>query len=196
MKDKCEAKNCNNTAKTRCLCIKHYTRLVTGLDINEPTYKDKRPATIKDGLAYLPIGLKAKNGYAIVDEKYAHLDKYSWSLSEGYPCTRTEDKKKTRLHHLIMGKPPKGMVIDHINREKLDNTESNLRMVAHRTNIINTGMFKHNTSGFKGVYKKGEKWVANICVNKKTIALGTYTELAGAIEARRLAELKYWSNLA
>ena len=49
----------------------------------------------------------------------------------------------TRLHHLIMGKPIRGLEIDHINRDPLDNRRTNLRIVTPRENHHNR---KHNNN--------------------------------------------------
>ena len=42
-----------------------------------------------------------------------------------------------QLHHLIMGKPQKGMVVDHINGDGLDNRKENLRFVTVSENQQN-----------------------------------------------------------
>jgi len=63
------------------------------------------------------------------------------------------------LHRVIM-KPPPDMEVDHINRNGLDNRRENLRVVSHLENLMNTGMYAHNTSGYRGVtwYRGG--WMA------------------------------------
>lgn len=56
-------------------------------------------------------------------EKYNHL---VWHLSDtGYAVRKSG--KTVRLHRLIMD-CPEGMVIDHLNGDKLDNRKSNLRI--------------------------------------------------------------------
>ena len=63
------------------------------------------------------------------------------------------------LHQLIMGRHER-MEIDHINGNGLDNRRSNLRVVTHAENILNTGMYSHNTSGFRGVIVYRNGWRA------------------------------------
>jgi hypothetical protein len=52
------------------------------------------------------------------------------------------------LSRFIM-KPPPGMVVDHINGDRLDNRRENLRITNHRQNALNTKA--RNNSGFAGV---------------------------------------------
>jgi len=61
--------------------------------------------------------------------------------------------KTTYMHRLIMGNP-KGKVIDHINHNGLDNQRSNLRVVNHRENRLNSPDVKHKRSwhGKCGLY--------------------------------------------
>ena len=100
------------------------------------------------------------------------------------------------LHRLIMGFPnvSKGFVIDHINRNPLDNRKSNLRIVTRVENARNCGIPKDNVSGTKGVYfyKRDEVWMARISANGKRISLGTYQDIEDAMKARKEAEKEYW----
>ncbi len=45
-----------------------------------------------------------------------------------------------------------------------------------------------NTSGYTGVHKKGEKWVAQIRFKGKTYSLGTFEHIEDAVAARKLGE--------
>jgi hypothetical protein len=68
------------------------------------------------------------------------------------------------LHRLIMD-PPKGVHIDHINGNGLDNRKCNLRMCTKSDNAKNRKLNKNNTSGFKGVsptISRKLPWVAQI----------------------------------
>jgi hypothetical protein len=58
----------------------------------------------------------------------------SWCLeNQGYAMNGV---KKLKLHQLVMGKK-KGLEIDHINGNKLDNRKFNLRHVTHKENSQN-----------------------------------------------------------
>lgn len=88
---------------------------------------------------------------------------------------------------------PKGMYVDHINRNTLDCRKDNLRICTHTENMINKSMQKNNTSGVIGVQwcSSRNKWRARIAVRKETIDLGYYNSKEDAIKARKLAESKY-----
>ena len=83
--------------------------------------------------------------------------------------------------------------IDHINGNKIDNRIENLRSITKKENHKNSVRFKNNTSGVSGVYwnKKNKKWIANICVDKKTIYLGSHLNKIDAVASRKEAEIKY-----
>lgn len=59
-------------------------------------------------------------------------------IKKGYVAVRTSRCRSIFLHKIIMGKPPKGFVTDHINRNKLDNRRCNLRFLTYRMNTLNT----------------------------------------------------------
>jgi hypothetical protein len=56
----------------------------------------------------------------------------------------------------------------------------------------------NNTSGYKGVYfnKKNNKWVAAICINRKTTYLGCFINPKEASEAYKAAALNIHKEFA
>jgi len=64
---------------------------------------------------------------------------------------------------LILGEWPKGEV-DHINGDRKDNSEKNLRVVSRTQNARNCAQRVDNTSGFTGVHfnKTHKRWAASI----------------------------------
>lgn len=128
-------------------CDKHYRRLKRHGSVDIPTRSDSRPAIIDGSIARIQLGINAKHGYAIVDIDKADLSDEKWVISNnGYVYNG-----KVLLHHLVIGKPPKGKVVDHINRNKLDNRSSNLRFTTQKNNSYNRGKRSNNTTGFVGV---------------------------------------------
>ena len=92
----------------------------------------------------------------------------------------------------VNGKMPKEE-IDHINKQRHDNSINNLREVSNGENLRNQSMQKRNTSGVTGVRWESnrKKWLAQIGVNGSTIKLGRFKQLSDAKKAREDAELKY-----
>lgn len=75
--------------------------------------------------------------------------------------------------------------IDHINGDRGNTSFANLRAATHQENICNTGMYSHNTSGYRGVTwrKDTNKWQAQVKEGSKHIALGCYETAELASEA-------------
>lgn len=76
--------------------------------------------------------------------------------------------------------------IDHIDGNGLNNSIKNLRLATRSQNLMNAAMRSNNKSGYRGVSKQGNKWMANIRIDKKRIYLGSYE----CPTAARLAYLK------
>ena len=87
--------------------------------------------------------------------------RHNWYLdSNGYPITYT-GRSKT-LHKNLLGKQQKGYVIDHINRNKLDNRLENLRIITSRENSYNRTKSSTSNNKYKGVIKRNNKYIASI----------------------------------
>jgi len=108
---------------------------------------------------------------------------------------RKDGLNNKRLHRIIMG-DPEDLVVDHINRDPLDNRRENLRIVTQQENCMNLSMRKTNKSGVSGVHwnKNRNKWVAQITYNYKIIHLGYFDNLEDATKARKDAEIKYFGE--
>ena len=99
------------------------------------------------------------------------------------------------LHRIIMG-APEDFVVDHINRNPLDNRRDNLRIVTQQENCMNLTISKNNKSGVPGVCwdKDANKWVAKITYKYKRIHLGRFEKLEDARKARKDAEEEYFGE--
>lgn len=96
------------------------------------------------------------------------------------------------LHRFLLG-AKKGEYVDHIDHNPLNNQRSNLRIVSNGANLRNGRIRVNNTSGYRGVSFRDNRWRARIKVNYKDINLGHYKEKEDAIKARQKAERKYWN---
>lgn len=133
----------------RGMCYRHYNREILGLDPTKDTIHTQRVAIIEGNIARIPLGKEAKYGYAVVDATDKDVDKVGWTVDRrGYALGHTKERKSIRMHSMVMGKPPEGLEIDHINRDKLDNRRSNLRFVTPKENMANV-LFKNRNSSLR-----------------------------------------------
>lgn len=120
------------------------------------------------------ILIKVKGGiFALIDEEDLELvNKYTWhTCDKGYPRNRYYG----RMHRHIMGNPL-GMVVDHINGNKLDNRRQNLRVCTQAQNCRNRSSAAGSTSKFKGVSwnQRKQRWIVSIKYYEKTVYIGSY----------------------
>jgi hypothetical protein len=103
-----------------------------------------------------------------------------WIFHHGYIQFATG--RTTMLLHRVVMNAPKGIQIDHINGNPLDNRRENLRFCNPSQNRANSRRSPKNTSGFKGVHwdRKWGRWVSMIRVNGKKIYLGSSDDPAKA----------------
>ncbi|MFJ8262703.1 HNH endonuclease [Rummeliibacillus sp. NPDC094406] len=95
--------------------------------------------------------------------------------------------------HRILKQVPNGMVVDHINRNKLDNRQENLRIITQSQNMQNVRGRNTSISGLRGVsierLQEKIRWRARLKVNGKEMHLGTFDTKEEAervvIEARK-----------
>lgn len=87
--------------------------------------------------------------------------------------------------HRLIHPPKEGFIVDHIDQNKLNNQKSNLRDATKSLNALNSGMWKHNKSGYKGVCwsKQANKWRATINHNGKQIHIGFFGKAKEAATA-------------
>lgn len=102
------------------------------------------------------------------------------------------------LHRFIIGDECKGLVVDHRNRNTLDNRRENLRVCTSGENTKNQGKRKKNTSGYKGVFIHGKRsrWMARIESNNKGYYLGSYETKEAAARAYDRGAIKLHGQFA
>lgn len=132
-------------------------------------------------------------------EDYDLIKDYCWSENHpngGYSMLMTYDshiKKYVSFHRLLK---PEWNIIDHIDRNTLNNRKNNLRQVTHAENMRNTTLRKTSKTGFIGVHErksaKKNKWLAYIGINKEIKYLGVFQNKDDAIKARLRAEIEYF----
>lgn len=101
------------------------------------------------------------------------------------------------LMHRYLTSAPKGMVVDHINGDSLDNRQDNLRVCTQSQNRMNaTKIPYHNATGVIGVCWNNatQKWLAYIYKNYKRIYLGDHANFEDAVDARKQAEKELFAE--
>lgn len=139
----------------------------------------------EDGARYISL---VQGGFAVVDaEDYERLAKYKWYLcQEGniFYAIRYKGRKQVRMHREIMN-APKGVMVDHIDRNGLYNRKRNLRLCSRRENSYNRRGNSRGSSQYKGVFWHNVcgKWMAGITYNGKFSYLGVYVSEKDAAKA-------------
>ncbi len=151
--------------------------------------------------AYYKIFLK-HGGIVFVDyDDFPKVSSYTWSLGKrGYPTANIRkfdgSKSTTTMHKLLFGYFEKGIDVDHISGNKLDNRRSNLRLCSHQQNMFNQKKRSTNTSGYTGVSyrKKDKKFEAYIHHNGRKKGLGLFLSAKEAAIARDKASIELFGE--
>lgn len=107
-----------------------------------------------------------------------------------------KENESLYLHKVLLGDAADGLDVDHIDRNGLNNSRSNLRVATRSQNLANRGKTRANTSGYKGVFARGRRWLAQIKVNGEAIRLGTYETREEAARAYDKGALKFFGEFA
>lgn len=154
----------------------------------------------------MPKEIKLTRGLiAVVDEAdFESLSAFKWNAC---PCgpnfyarrnTRINGKHGSVYMHRQIMSAPRGVEVDHVNHNSLDNRRDNLRLATRAQNSANVSRLAKNSSGFKGVHWNEEKraWCATITHNKKRVFLGLFKDKQDAAKAYDEAALVYHGAFA
>lgn len=123
------------------------------------------------------VGTIIGNGYwlARVDKHLAYNHQFAWLYAYGeWPESH----------------------IDHVNGDITDNRLVNLRLATVSQNQANKKRPSHNTSGYKGVWKKRQRWCAEIKKDGVKMYLGTFDDPLTAHAAYVQAAQKLFGEFA
>jgi len=144
-------------------------------------------------------------------EDYNKVKQYKWTLSIHGNDIRiiANDSSLHRigLHQFIIENYDEHMVIDHINRNPLDNRKSNLRITTRAINSTNAKARKENDYNVRGVYRRNERpgiskasWICewtdeNHKRHSKSFSIAKYGEdeafrLAKSLREEKMKEMK------
>ena len=201
-KSKRVCQKCGEKHYARNYCKKHYRRLWRSGNFVGKNVFDPNKIIIKGNIAEVVLcNVKCREvAKVIIDtEDVEKIKKYKWHLgSSGYAETNIKgSRKRMAMQHIIMGIPRnRKKQIDHINNNSLINKKCNLRFSTQAENTRNRRMPRDNASGYKGVYRSGKKWRAQIKSYEKSIYLGSFMDKVTAAKAYNLAAVKYFGKFA
>lgn len=121
------------------------------------------------------------------------VEQYTWcARSQGpnlwyalsHPRGPGGRKKTIRFHSLITGFP----LVDHINRDGLDNRRSNIHDATPKENANNRRKNSNNRSGIAGVYSRGSVWAAQWREDGRKITRVFSVAKYGDVRAKQLAQ--------
>ena len=182
-------------------CRKHYSQLYNLGELKERTIFDKNEYKIKNDIAiiYLRNSKQEIVGETLIDlEDLNKVIQYKWRLDTWNYAEGKINNKNVLMQRLIINEYRKEYIIDHINRNTLDNRKSNLRIVNKSENAINSKIASNNTSGVKGVSWSNtfNSWRSYLTKNGIRYELGYFKNKDDAIKARLNGELKYFGEFA
>jgi hypothetical protein len=136
---------------------------------------------------------KTQIGYTIISKKHEEIlkDKYLYLNKDGDGYVMFG---KIRLHRFIT-KAIQGIIIDHVNQNKLDNSDTNLRIATVSQNIHNRTVIKNKeaSSIYRGVRKIKNLWECRININHIEYRYAFNKELDAAYYYNVLC-LKYYGD--
>lgn len=185
----CKVTDCENPNKTRVilgLCNKHYKRYKKHGTYNEYI----QPNRTGDRLSYTPeyriwAGIKSRT----INKNNRFYQDYG-----GRGIILCEKRQDFDSFIRDVGKRPgEKLTLDRIDND--GNYEpGNVRWTTTRVQNINQRVRKDNTTGYKGIYRAGDRWRVRIGSHGKVLNLGVYESLQKAIQVRKNAESTHFSE--
>lgn len=97
------------------------------------------------------------------------------------------------IFKLMTNRDPR--LIDHRNRDAMNNCWNNLREATNSQSNVNTRVRRTNRTGFKGVVRlRNDRYRAQIRINKKAIHLGYFSTPEAAHAVYVAAAKAYWDE--
>ena len=132
-----------------------------GLDKSPHTYK----ISLVDGKV---IFTNDRDETIVISEEDSDLLRFYWRADAfGYPY-RGFNGGREKLHKVIEARiaaqTKDGLIVDHIDRNKFNNSRDNLRRICHLGNSLNSNAMKTSKTGIRGVCfdKYRKRWKATM----------------------------------
>ena len=179
----------NNDGAHGALTLARKTGVCRSFRQRAPLSRTDPPQPRDPQIRLIPL---TKGKVAIVDgAEYDRLNKYNWYACRQGNCfyARRQERRRFIYMHRQVIAARKGMVVDHIDGNGLNNRRSNLRLCTVRENMWNrrpTG----GPSPYKGVRRRKEnkKWAAQINCRGRRYHLGYFqNQIDAAIAYDKMA---------
>lgn len=142
----------------------------------------------------------------LIDEAdFERVGSFNWHVRPkrdgGFYAVRnaTVGIKKQRsawLHRVLLDAPPgRFILVDHRNRDSLDNRRTNLRLATPSQNTQNMKSLR-GASRFKGVYTAGRWWRARLRIGGRNLNLGCHRSEEAAARAYDHAAREHFGEFA
>jgi hypothetical protein len=159
----------------------------------------RRPVEVTEGFDK-PSEFTDQHAALLLEGKYIFCDRddlekigsHNWYFSAGGYLCRRDGGHVIPFHREVMTAPP-GMVVDHIERNRLDNRRCKLRVITIAQNNHNRTRKKGGPIGVR--YRKG-KFEVSITFNHKNEYLGRYASEEEAKKVYDLAAVKRYGSAA
>jgi hypothetical protein len=151
----------------------------------------------------IPLFPLSKRAFAMVDDAdFELVSQFKWYLK---PAIKTSYAQRSMrepsgrfvaqsLHRFLLGVTHPKVLVDHRDRDGLNNRRNNLRVATRSQNGANQAKRPGLSSTLKGVCwrKQNRKWHAQIAVNGKKLHLGYFADEKDAAAAYRAAATKHF----
>lgn len=159
------------------------------------------PMTVLSGIIYAMKKIYLANNKGTVfidDEDFNYLSTLKWHAQHTWNnrlyAVTSLGGKKVQMHRIVLGTPA-GKFTDHINGNGLDNRRANLRLATISQNKANSGPYRNNKNGYRGVtWASKNRWRAKINVNNRRIDLGCFKTREEAARAYDQASDKWFGG--
>lgn len=196
----CSISGCNNKAKVKGLCQRHYDQWLKFRKIYDRTRFDRNEIIEKENYAEIVTyneKNKVKDRVLIDNENIEKIKDYKVYLdNQGY-ATVSIRNKKIHLPEFLFGELPEGKHYSYVNKDSRDCRKKNIIIVDSKEIVRRSKLSRRNKTGVKGVFlnKNTGKYNAYIGHEGKSYYLGTFESLEEAKQARQIAEEKLWGKI-